>query len=100
MGLVSAPYIAVAALRMLFTEENWEKFKKLKENPECARRLSVESALVYYIDDLLIYTAKDGGYTLHLLVLEFVLNQLSEYGFILNKGKIKNISKGYHFSWN
>ena len=65
------------------------EFKKRKGNPECARKWSVESTLLYYIDDLLIYTDKDGGYTLHLLVLEFVLNQLSEYGFILNKNKIK-----------
>ena len=52
---------------------------------------------MYYIDDLLIYTNKDGGYTLHLLVLEFVLNQLSEYGFILNKNKIKILHKDITF---
>ena len=36
MGLVNAPYIAVSVLRMLFTEDNWENFKKLRGNPECA----------------------------------------------------------------
>ena len=72
MGLVNAPYIAVSALRMLFTEDNWEKFKKLRGNPEYARGLSVECILIYYIDDILIYTAKNKGYTLHLLVLEFI----------------------------
>ena len=84
---MNAPYIAVSALRMLFTEDNWENFKKLRGNPECARGLSVECILIYYIDDILLYTEKNKGYTLHLLVLEFVLHQLSEYGFILNKIK-------------
>ena len=59
MGLVNAPYIAVSALRMLFTEENWQKFKKSKGNPECAGGLRVECIIIYYIDDILIYTAKN-----------------------------------------
>ena len=97
MGLVNAPYIAVSALRMLFTEENWQKFKQSKGNPNYAKGLSVECILVYYIDDILIYTAKNKGYTLHLLVLEFILHQLNDYGFILNKSKIKILAKNITF---
>ena len=77
MGLANAPYIAVSALRMLFTEENWQKFKWSKGNPDCAEGLSVECILIYYIDDILIYTAKNKGYTLHLLLLEFIFHQLN-----------------------
>ena len=98
MGLANVPWMAVAALRMLFTEENWQKFKQSKGNPDCAEGLSVECILIYYIDDILIYTKKNKGYKLHLFVLEFIFHQLNVYGFILDKNKIKILAKNITFS--
>ena len=82
---------------MLITEENWQKFKRSKGNPDCAEGLSGECILIYYIDDILIYTAKNKGYILHLFVLEFIFHQLNVYGFILNKSKIKILAKNITF---
>ena len=68
-----------------------------QNNPAFAERLNVESILVYYIDDILIYTKRNKGYSLHLFVLEFVFNQLDLYGFILNKNKVKILGKDITF---
>ena len=46
MGLSNAPWIAVAALRMLFTEEHWTRFKQERKNPDFAKGLNVENVII------------------------------------------------------
>ena len=74
----------LAALRMLFTDEHWTRFKEERKNPDFAQGLNVENVLVFYVDDILIYSKRNKGFKLHIFVLEFVFNQLKLYGFILN----------------
>ena len=77
MGLANAPWIAVAALRMFFTDEHWTRFKREKNNPEFAQGLNVESIILYYENDRLIFSKKNKGFELHVFILEFVYSPIA-----------------------
>ena len=109
-GLKCSPYIAACAGNATFSEQNLTEFLKMKNlerNTENFPFDKVENMLLYYSDDILLFTPDNvkNPVGLHLLAVEFLLYCVKKMGLKLSMAKSQFLAPkfdflGLHFDLN
>ena len=105
-GLKSSPYLATQAMYYTFGKMVFRKFLQEKGiDPDTFIFKSFEEFSTFYLDDVIIFTAKDlsvpslnmNPEDLHLLLVESVLYALEAAGWIANKNKLSLLTTKFGF---
>ena len=105
-GLKSSPYLATQAMNYTFGKMVFRKFLQEKGiNPDTFIFQSFDQFSAFYLDDVILYTAKDlsipslnmGPEEVHLLLVEAILWALETAGWIANKNKLSLLTTKFNF---
>ena len=97
-GISISPNIFVSAMRACFHDDILREFLAMQQwSSEDFPYKTWKEFLLYYIDDCLVFTKKEGGEDLHLKALECVLHAIQRCGLLFSPKKAQIMVDELHF---